>query len=140
MLRWAADSIDRLAVATSFQASGLVILHLLRGIKPDLPVLFLDTGFHFEETLEFRQRIAELWDLKVVDLRGEHGDAQRQAQIYGGTAGIAYDPCYHQACDTINNLSTAALNEMSDAAFWNDQDHARDIVRGWVAGCGMRTG
>ncbi len=39
-----------------------------------------------------------------------------QAAIYGGTAGIAYDPCYHQACDTINNLSTKALNEMSDAA------------------------
>jgi Zn-dependent M28 family amino/carboxypeptidase len=39
-----------------------------------------------------------------------------QAAIYGGTAGEWYDPCYHQACDTINNLSTAALNEMSDAA------------------------
>ena len=39
-----------------------------------------------------------------------------EAAIYGGTAGIAYDPCYHQACDTINNLSTKALNEMSDAA------------------------
>jgi Zn-dependent M28 family amino/carboxypeptidase len=39
-----------------------------------------------------------------------------QAAVYGGTAGIAYDPCYHQACDTINNLSTRALSEMSDAA------------------------
>ena len=27
-----------------------------------------------------------------------------------------YDPCYHQACDTINNLSTKALFEMGDAA------------------------
>ena len=39
-----------------------------------------------------------------------------QAAIYGGTAGIAYDPCYHQACDTINNLCTKALFEMGDAA------------------------
>ena len=39
-----------------------------------------------------------------------------QAAVYGGTAGVAYDPCYHQACDTMTNLSTAALNEMSDAA------------------------
>jgi Peptidase family M28/PA domain len=38
-----------------------------------------------------------------------------QAAVYGGTAGIAYDPCYHQACDTINNLSTKALAEMGDA-------------------------
>jgi Zn-dependent M28 family amino/carboxypeptidase len=38
-----------------------------------------------------------------------------QAEIYGGTAGLAYDPCYHQACDTIANLSMDALDEMSDA-------------------------
>lgn len=41
---------------------------------------------------------------------------EEQAAIYGGTAGEAYDSCYHQACDTINNLSTSALSEMGDAA------------------------
>ncbi|MHA7304356.1 M28 family peptidase [Arthrobacter sp. TMN-49] len=39
-----------------------------------------------------------------------------EALIYGGTAGAPYDPCYHQACDNANNLSTAALNELGDAA------------------------
>ena len=39
-----------------------------------------------------------------------------QAAKYGGTAGVAFDPCYHQACDTITNLNVNALNEMSDAA------------------------
>jgi Zn-dependent M28 family amino/carboxypeptidase len=39
-----------------------------------------------------------------------------EAAIYGGTAGEPYDPCYHQACDTINNLSTKALNELGDGA------------------------
>jgi Zn-dependent M28 family amino/carboxypeptidase len=38
-----------------------------------------------------------------------------QAEIYGGTADAPYDPCYHQACDTIANLSMDALDEMSDA-------------------------
>ncbi len=37
-----------------------------------------------------------------------------QEAVYGGTAGEPYDPCYHQACDDITNLSTKALNEMSD--------------------------
>jgi Zn-dependent M28 family amino/carboxypeptidase len=41
---------------------------------------------------------------------------EEQAAIYGGTAGIAYDPCYHQACDTITNVNTKALFEMGDAA------------------------
>jgi Zn-dependent M28 family amino/carboxypeptidase len=39
-----------------------------------------------------------------------------QAAVYGGTAGVAYDECYHQACDTVDNLNTKALGEMSDAA------------------------
>jgi Zn-dependent M28 family amino/carboxypeptidase len=39
-----------------------------------------------------------------------------QAAIYGGTAGAPYDSCYHQACDTTNNLSTKALNELGDGA------------------------
>jgi len=37
-----------------------------------------------------------------------------QAAIYGGTAGEPYDACYHQACDTTNNLNTKALNELGD--------------------------
>ena len=39
-----------------------------------------------------------------------------QAATYGGTAGVAYDACYHQACDTYANNSNAALDSMSDAA------------------------
>ncbi|HEX8346624.1 MAG TPA: M28 family metallopeptidase [Actinoplanes sp.] len=41
---------------------------------------------------------------------------EAQAAVYGGTAGEPYDPCYHQACDTITNLNTRALSEMGDAA------------------------
>jgi Zn-dependent M28 family amino/carboxypeptidase len=48
---------------------------------------------------------------------GAEGEkTEEQAAIYGGTAGEAYDPCYHQACDTINNLSTKALAELGDGA------------------------
>ena len=38
-----------------------------------------------------------------------------EAAIFGGTAGAPYDSCYHQACDTVNNLSSKALNEFGDA-------------------------
>ncbi|HET8984683.1 MAG TPA: M20/M25/M40 family metallo-hydrolase [Trueperaceae bacterium] len=38
-----------------------------------------------------------------------------QAAAYGGTAGTAYDPCYHQACDTFANVNTFALDVNSDA-------------------------
>jgi Zn-dependent M28 family amino/carboxypeptidase len=39
-----------------------------------------------------------------------------QVALYGGSAGVAYDHCYHQACDTIDNVNAVALDEMSDAA------------------------
>ena len=39
-----------------------------------------------------------------------------QAAKFGGTAGVAYDPCYHLACDTLANVDLQGLSEMSDAA------------------------
>ena len=41
---------------------------------------------------------------------------EEQAFVYGGTAGDQYDPCYHLACDTFDNISLEALDQMSDAA------------------------
>ncbi|HEX6256895.1 MAG TPA: M28 family metallopeptidase [Euzebyales bacterium] len=41
---------------------------------------------------------------------------QEQEEIYGGIAGEQYDQCYHLSCDTIDNLSLDALDQMSDAA------------------------
>jgi Zn-dependent M28 family amino/carboxypeptidase len=37
-----------------------------------------------------------------------------EARLFGGTAGEAFDPCYHQACDDITNLNKTALDQMSD--------------------------
>jgi Zn-dependent M28 family amino/carboxypeptidase len=39
-----------------------------------------------------------------------------QAAVYGGTAGVAYDSCYHQECDDVNNLNPKALAELGDGA------------------------
>ena len=38
-----------------------------------------------------------------------------EAALWGGTAGVAYDPCYHQACDTYANNNDSALDVNSDA-------------------------
>lgn len=83
ILRWAFGTIGNVAVATSFQSSGLVILHMTRALGLRPPVLFLDTGFHFPETIGFRQLVAMEWDLDVVDVRGEHGSSEGQAAIHG---------------------------------------------------------
>ena len=41
---------------------------------------------------------------------------EEQEQVFGGEAGVAYDPCYHLACDDIDNVNDDALDEMVDAA------------------------
>ena len=83
ILAWTAASIESLAVASSFQSGGLVILHMLNSIRPGLPVLFLDTGFHFRETHEYKARITELLGLNLVELRGDHGSVEGQTARYG---------------------------------------------------------
>ena len=39
-----------------------------------------------------------------------------QAAVYGGTAGVAYDHCYHQACDDIGNLNQTSFDQLGDGA------------------------
>lgn len=39
-----------------------------------------------------------------------------EVALFGGTAGVAYDKCYHQACDNISNISTKAIDQLGDAA------------------------
>jgi len=41
-----------------------------------------------------------------------------QVELFGGTAGMAHDPCYHLACDTVDHLDPVRLEEMARAAAW----------------------
>jgi len=52
----------------SFQAEDVVVLHLLRKRLPDIPVLFLETGYHFPETYEFRDQLTRHWRLNLVNV------------------------------------------------------------------------
>jgi Zn-dependent M28 family amino/carboxypeptidase len=46
----------------------------------------------------------------------EKPKTQEEFELFGGTLGAPLDPCYHQACDTVNNLNLKAFGEMKDAA------------------------
>jgi phosphoadenosine phosphosulfate reductase len=54
--------------SSSFQTHSLPMIHILSKIAPEIPVYFLDTGFHFPETLEFKDDIAEKFGIKVVEV------------------------------------------------------------------------
>ncbi|MDP3175528.1 MAG: phosphoadenylyl-sulfate reductase [Phenylobacterium sp.] len=66
---------DRLALVSSFGAESAVLLHLAAQIKPDIPVLFLDTGMLFGQTLDYRKILAARLGLTDVrDLRPHYQD------------------------------------------------------------------
>jgi aminopeptidase Y len=48
----------------------------------------------------------------------------QEASIWGGTAGMAYDPCYHQACDTFANVNLGALDVNADAVAYATLQYA----------------
>lgn len=45
----------------------------------------------------------------------EDTKTEDEADLFGGQAGVAFDPCHHSPCDGITNLSTEALDQMPDA-------------------------
>ena len=56
-------------ITSSFQAECVVLVHMLREVQPQIPVLFLDTVHHFEQTLAYRDEITKRWQLNLVTLR-----------------------------------------------------------------------
>src|SRR5438105_3478097 len=84
IVRWAVEDsgLDRAAVASAFQAEGTCVIHMATRIRADIPVLFLETGFHFRETLWFRDELAAQLGLEVVELRGDH-TPETQAGAFG---------------------------------------------------------
>jgi phosphoadenosine phosphosulfate reductase len=56
-------------ITCSFQAEDVVVLHMLRELRPDIPVLFLDTVHHFGQTYAYRDQLALAWELRLVNLR-----------------------------------------------------------------------
>ena len=84
ILAWALESsgLRKIAIASAFQAEGTAIMHMASEIRPDVPVLFLETGFQFAETLAFKEQLAERLGLNVIDLYGEL-TVEQQAERYG---------------------------------------------------------
>jgi phosphoadenosine phosphosulfate reductase len=72
---------QRVCVTSSFQAEDVVVLHLVRQIRSRIPVLFLETGYHFPETLAYRDRIAAEWDLNLVNVEPEISVAEQESKF-----------------------------------------------------------
>lgn len=70
----------RPCIACSFQAEDMVVLDMLRKLRPDIPVLFLDTGYHFAETYEYRDRMTRQWRLNLVNVVPQIARQEQEAR------------------------------------------------------------
>lgn len=80
-------------VTSSFQTEDMVVVHLARLAHPRIPVLFLETGYHFPETLAYRDRMAAEWDLNLINLSATQAVAEQESQF-----GLLHQTAPDQCC------------------------------------------
>lgn len=95
----------KLFTTSSFQSHSIVMLHILSRIDNSIPVVFINTGYHFPETVEFKDRVAEQFGLNAIDLRSETPKFM-QRDMHGRLL-FASDPdhcCYLNKTQPVNGL------------------------------------
>ena len=70
-----------ICVTNSFQAEDMVVLHMVRRSMHDVPVVFLDTGYHFAEVYEYRDRMAQAWSMNLINLLPELTVSEQESQF-----------------------------------------------------------
>lgn len=63
---------DKVLVTSSFAATSAYFLHIISRIRPDQVISFVDTGFHFPQTLQYRDELVKRFNLKAQDLRADN--------------------------------------------------------------------
>jgi phosphoadenosine phosphosulfate reductase len=77
----------------SFQAEDVLLAKLAIELDPQIPILFLDTGYHFAETYAYRDRLVREWQLNLINLVPEKTVAEQEAEF-----GILYQSAPDQCC------------------------------------------
>ncbi len=86
ILSWAISEFrPKVAVTSSFQTESVVLLDMVSKIDKSIPVLFLETGWHFPETIEFKNKVIQQLGLtNVIDLKADPAKREKFNQETGG--------------------------------------------------------
>ena len=71
----------RACVTCSFQTECMAIVDLVAAQQPDIPVLFLDTGYHFPETYAYRDEMTERFNLNLVNLASKMSVSEQESKF-----------------------------------------------------------
>jgi phosphoadenosine phosphosulfate reductase len=81
IIRWATDTFGTRICVTSSMTDA-VIIHLASSVRPGIDVVFLDTGYHFPETIGTRDAVEAVYDVNIVNVTAENSVA-KQDQLFG---------------------------------------------------------
>ena len=89
---------EKIMVTSSFAATSAYFLHIIFRIRPEQIIFFINTGFHFPETLMYRDYLIKLYHLRVEDLKADDYQHQysKKEKLY------ETDPDF---CCTINKIN-----------------------------------
>ena len=115
ILLWSWNTFGPLvAASSSFQTNSVPLLHMISRAAPQMVIFFLDTGFHFPETLQFRDQLTHDLHLNVRSLMaemGHEGFRRMHGELY------QHDP---DLCCHINKVEPL--------------ERARRELRAWISG------
>jgi phosphoadenosine phosphosulfate reductase len=74
-------AVNSVCLTCSFQAEDMIVLDLLRAHLPQVPVIFLETGYHFADTYQFRDRITQEWHLNLVNALPRQTVEQQESEL-----------------------------------------------------------
>ena len=128
IIAWAVKEFEpKFAMTSSFGPESGVLLHMLSQINPEVPVLFLETGYHFPETLQYKQDLTKLFGLKNV--RDLKADPSKKEKLVAKHDGVPYEK-EPEACCQINKVEPldAAIKDF-DAWMSGIRRHQTDFRR-----------
>jgi len=80
VIRWATDTFgDRICVTSSM--TDAVIMHLASAIRPGIDVVFLDTGYHFAETIGTRDAVQAVYPITLINVTPSRTVAEQDAEL-----------------------------------------------------------
>ena len=94
-----------LMMTTAFGYSGIILLSFVKDVYPDIPIYFIDTTYHFEETLKLRLKLMDDWGLNIQKV----SSGRPETELIGLMGEQAYksDPdtcCYYRKVEPLENI------------------------------------
>lgn len=118
IIRWAIDAADGGAIcSTNFRPYESVILHMVTQIKPDLPIIWVDSGIMLPETYIFADRLTKYLHLNLKVFNPEMTEARRRA-LFGSIPSIDDTAAFNQFSQQVKLAPFRRALETLKPKFW----------------------